>query len=206
MVSKLKGIEFDNAPDRIETGTFLIAGAMNPESELTLTNTNTSDLGQFLDSFKKIGVTLSFNDSEITVKAPEHIKPVSIKTQIYPGFPTDLQAQWATMMTQADGPSIVTDTIYHDRFSYAPELNRLGANLEVEDNRVLISGNTPLKGASVMSTDLRASVSLVMAAMNAEGTTDVLRIYHLDRGYENLEQKLNDVGARIRRVDQNEPG
>lgn len=203
-VNHLKGITFTNAPDRIETGTFLIAGAMHPDSELKLANTDSTELGQFLNTFERVGVRLEINDTEILVKAPDKIKPVSIKTQVYPGFPTDLQAQWATMMTLAKGPSIVTDTIYHDRFNYAPELNRLGANLEVDNNRVLISGNTPLRGASVMSTDLRASVSLVMAAIIAEGQSEVLRVYHLDRGYEKLEEKLNNVGANIKRIAQEE--
>jgi len=204
-VNSLKGIELDNAPDRIETGTFMIAAAMHPESNVTLTNTDSSQLGEFLGVFAKTGVELSVTDNNIHIKAPEKIKPVSIKTQVYPGFPTDLQAQWATMMTQADGTSIVTDTIYKDRFSYVPELTRLGAKLKVVDNRVLIPGDTPLKGASVMSTDLRASVSLVIAAMIAKGESEVLRIYHLDRGYESLEDKLNAAGAKIQRVDADKP-
>jgi UDP-N-acetylglucosamine 1-carboxyvinyltransferase len=204
-VNSLKGVELDNAPDRIETGTFMIAAAMHPETEVTLTGTNPDHLGEFIKSFKKTGVELSISDKQIYVKAPKKIKPVSIKTQVYPGFPTDLQAQWATMMTQAEGASVVTDTIYKDRFSYVPELTRLGAQLNVKDNRVLIPGDTPLVGASVMSTDLRASVSLVMAAMIAEGESEVLRIYHLDRGYESLENKLNAVGAKIKRVDADQP-
>jgi len=118
---------------------------------------------------------------------------------VYPGFPTDLQAQWATMLTLAQGTASVADTIYTDRFSYVPELVRLGAKMHVEGNLVIIQGPTLLKGASVMSTDLRASVSLVMAAMAAQGKSEVLRVYHLDRGYESLETKLNRVGARIQR-------
>ena len=204
-VDELKGKELNNAPDRIETGTFMIAAAMHPDSEVTLTQTESSHLGEFIDVFSKTGVELTIMDNEIHIKAPEKIKPVSIKTQIYPGFPTDLQAQWATMMTQAHGASVVTDTIYKDRFSYVPELTRLGAQLKVVDNRVLIPGDTPLTGASVMSTDLRASVSLVMAAMIAEGKSEVLRIYHLDRGYEMLENKLNAAGANIQRVDADKP-
>lgn len=200
-IKELKGMELSNAPDRIETGTFMIASAMHPDSNVILTNTDPADLGEFIGIFAKTGVDLTITDNQIQIKAPKTIKPVSIKTQIYPGFPTDLQAQWATMMTQANGASVVTDAIYKDRFSYVPELTRLGANLKVVDNRVLIPGNTPLKGASVMSTDLRASVSLVMAAMIAKGQSDVLRIYHLDRGYEKLENKLNAVGAKIQRVD-----
>ncbi len=199
-VDRLHGATLHNAPDRIETGTFMIAAAMHPESEVVLTGTDPGDLGYFTEMFVKTGTQVHVDGSKIHVKAPSVIKPVSIKTQVYPGFPTDLQAQWATMLTFADGTASVTDTIYTDRFSYVPELVRLGANLHVEGNLVIVNGPTVLKGAAVMSTDLRASVSLVMAAMVAKGTTEVLRVYHLDRGYENLELKLNRVGANITRT------
>ncbi|MFO7798623.1 MAG: UDP-N-acetylglucosamine 1-carboxyvinyltransferase [Rhodohalobacter sp.] len=198
----LKGVEISNDPDRIETGTYMIAAAMHPESDLTLTGCKPEDLGTFPKHFKKLGVDLSIDGSTIRIKSNDNIKPVSVETEVYPGFPTDLQAQWATLMTQVNGKSKVTDTIYFDRFSYVPELNRLGANLDVEKNSVSIEGKTELSGASVMSTDLRASVSLVMAGMVAEGTTEVLRIYHLDRGYENLEKKLNAAGASIKRMSE----
>jgi len=198
----LNGVEMSNDPDRIETGTYMIAAAMHPESDLTLTGCKPEDLGTFPKHFKKLGVDLTIDDSTIRIQSNENIKPVSVKTEIYPGFPTDLQAQWATLMTQANGKSKVTDNIYYDRFSYVPELNRLGANLDVEKNCVSIEGKTDLNGASVMSTDLRASVSLVMAGMVAESTTEVLRIYHLDRGYENLEEKLNAAGASIKRMSE----
>lgn len=201
-VDELDGMDFRNSPDRIETGTFMIAAAMHPESDLTITDTEPADLGTFTDQFRQVGATVDIDGGTVRVRAPRHIRPVSIKTEIYPGFPTDLQAQWATMMTGAYGGSDVTDTIYFDRFSYVPELVRLGADVHIVENTVFINGPTSLQGASVMSTDLRASVSLVMAAMVAEGTTDVLRVYHLDRGYESLETKLNAVGARIRRVPQ----
>ncbi|MGK7369378.1 MAG: UDP-N-acetylglucosamine 1-carboxyvinyltransferase, partial [Candidatus Halalkalibacterium sp. M3_1C_030] len=201
-VDDLTGIEINNAPDRIETGTFMIAAAMHPESELTLTGTDPSELGAFPDTLRKTDTKVKIEGTTIMVKAPDKLQPVSIKTKVYPGFPTDLQAQWSTMMTQAHGESKVTDTIYYDRFSYVPELVRLGADMDVIENTVHISGKTPLKSASVMSTDLRASVSLVLAAMVAKGSTDVLRIYHLDRGYEDLEEKLSRVGATIKRVDQ----
>lgn len=200
-VDKLKGIEVQNSPDRIETGTFMIAGAMHPESDITLTQTDPQDLGKFLDIFKEVGAEVEVNEDTIRVISPEKLQPVSVKTQVYPGFPTDLQAQWSTMMTQAEGECKVTDTIYFDRFSYVPELVRLGADMEVKKNIVHIKGKTPLKGASLMSTDLRASVSLVLASMVAKGKSEVLRIYHLDRGYEDLENKLNRVGAQIKRID-----
>lgn len=199
-VETLHGANLHNAPDRIETGTFMIAAAMHPDSEVVLTGTDPEDLGYFTEMFFKTGAQVHIDGNKISVKAPDVIKPVSIKTQVYPGFPTDLQAQWATMLTLADGTASVADTIYTDRFSYVPELVRLGANLHVEGNLVIVSGPTVLKGASVMSTDLRASVSLVMAAMVAKGTSEVLRVYHLDRGYENLELKLNRVGANITRT------
>lgn len=201
-VDQLRGVEVSNDPDRIELGTFMIAGAMFPGSELTLTGCNPEHLGSFPDKLRKTGTSVDIEGTTIKIKAPESLKPVSIKTEVYPGFPTDLQAQWATMMTQAEGDSKVTDTVYFDRFSYVPELVRLGADMDVEKNTVKISGKTPLTGASVMSTDLRASVSLVLAAMVAENTSEVLRIYHLDRGYESLEDKLTAVGADISRVDE----
>jgi UDP-N-acetylglucosamine 1-carboxyvinyltransferase len=203
-VDELKGLEVRNAPDRIETGTFMIAAAMLPGSEVTLTGTKPDELGVFPDFIKKAGIGCSISGDEIHIQAPDQINPTSIETAVYPGFPTDLQAQWCTMMTQAGGPSTVTDTIYYDRFSYVPELVRLGANIAVKENSARISKQSELKGASVMSTDLRASISLVLAALVAKGTTEVLRIYHLDRGYEDLEDKLTAVGADISRSEQEE--
>jgi UDP-N-acetylglucosamine 1-carboxyvinyltransferase len=203
-VDSLQGITARNASDRIETGTFMIAATMHPQSNVTLTNVDVDDLGYFPETFRETGAEMMINDSTIDIKAPKQINPTSIKTKVYPGFPTDLQAQWATMMTQANGASKVTDTIYDDRFSYVPELVRLGADIDVNKNTAHIEGKTELKGASVMSTDLRASVSLVLAGMVAKGKTDVLRIYHLDRGYEDLEEKLTTVGARITRTQQEE--
>lgn len=200
-VDTLQPVDFTNASDRIETGTFMIAAAMHPESELMLTNTMPDDLGAFTGYFERTGAEVSINGTDIKVKAPKIVNPVSVVTEIYPGFPTDLQAQWATLMTQANGESLVTDTIYPDRFSYIPELSRLGANVKVRNNSAIIKGKTPLSGTSVMSTDLRASVSLVMAAMIAKGESEVLRVYHLDRGYETLEAKLNGAGALIKRVE-----
>ncbi len=199
-VNSLSGTTLHNSPDRIETGTFMIAAAMHPESDVTLTNTSPEDLGVFPEYFEKTGAEVEFNETSIRVKAPETIRPMPVETAIYPGFPTDLQAQWSTMMTQAKGRSAVTDNVYPDRFSYVPELKRLGASMQLSGNTVEIDGGNSLTGASVMSTDLRASVSLVLAGMIAKGQTEVLRVYHLDRGYENLEKKLNRIGADILRV------
>ncbi len=199
-VDTLKGVDIENDPDRIEVGTFMIAGVLHPDSELILEGCNPEHLGNLPELLTKTGAKVDVNGSVIKVKAPKELESVSIATEVYPGFPTDMQAQWATMMTQANGVSTVTDTVYYDRFSYVPELTRLGADMRLEKNTVTIFGKTEFEGASVMSTDLRASVSLVLAAMVAENITEVLRIYHLDRGYENLENKLNAVGANIKRV------
>ncbi|MEX0594342.1 MAG: UDP-N-acetylglucosamine 1-carboxyvinyltransferase [Balneolaceae bacterium] len=199
-VDTLKGTTLRNAPDRIETGTWMIAACMHPESDLTLTDCDPDALGHFPATLRKTGARIKIQDHTIHVQAPQTILPVSVETAVYPGFPTDLQAQWSTLMTQAQGASVVTDTIYRDRFSYVPELKRLGATLSVQENSVQIEGPSHLQGASVMSTDLRASVSLVMAAMVSRGTCEVLRVYHLDRGYEDLEIKLNRVGASIERA------
>lgn len=201
-VDSLDGLQWRNASDRIETGTYMIAAAMHPESDITLTHAAADDLGDFPGVFKQTGVEMDINKDErtIRVKAPDKIRPVSIETAVYPGFPTDLQAQWATLMTQAQGRSTVTDNIYPDRFNYVPELNRLGADIEVENNIATIEAPTPLYGANVMSTDLRASVSLVLGSLIAQNESEVLRVYHLDRGYEQLEEKLNHAGAHIERV------
>ncbi|MEX1137344.1 MAG: UDP-N-acetylglucosamine 1-carboxyvinyltransferase [Balneolales bacterium] len=200
-VDSLSETTLRNSPDRIEAGTYMIAAVMHPDSKLRITNLRSSDLGNFIKTFKKLETEMQVSDDEITIQAPKTLKPISMETEIYPGFPTDLQAQWATMLTQSPGSSRVKDTIYIDRFSYVPELVRLGADMKLNGSQVSITGQTPLKGASVMSTDLRASVSLVMAGMIARGETEVLRVYHLDRGYEKLEEKLNAVGAKIKRVE-----
>ena len=142
-VDTLKPVEFKNASDRIEAGTFMIAAAMHPESDLLLTNAMPDDLGVFLTHFQKTGAKVDVIGDEIRVKAPQKVQNVSVITEIYPGFPTDLQAQWATLMTQAEGESLITDTIYPDRFSYVPELNRLGADLKVVKNAALVKGKTP---------------------------------------------------------------
>ena len=201
-VRRLLGGSFRNDPDRIEVGTFMIAAAMLPGSSLRLVGCNAQHLGNFPELLRQTGAQVQVEDEIISVQAPEILKPVNITTEIYPGFPTDLQAQWATMLTQAHGDSTVTDTVYFDRFSYVPELNRLGAKIKLQQNTAYILGPTPLEGASVMSTDLRASVSLVLAGMAAKNTSEILRIYHLDRGYESLEDKLSAVGAKVTRAEE----
>ena len=208
-VEALRPVEFTNCPDRIELGTYMIAAAIaTPAGEtLTITGARPEHLGpDFTERFRDTGVPFRFDGSTVEVDGADTIRPVSIETAPYPGFATDLQAQWTVMMTQADGPSTVRDTVYSDRFKHIPELRRLGADLRVEGDTVHVAGRNgrSLSGATVMSTDLRASVSLVLAGMVAEGETDVLRVYHLDRGYERLEGKLQRAGIKIRREQYSE--
>ena len=207
-VEAMRPVEFTNCPDRIELGTYMVAAAIaTPTGEtFRITGANPDHLGQdFLDRFAETGVPVEYLDDEVHVTGVDRIAPVSISAAPYPGFPTDLQAQWTVMMTQADGPSTVQDTVYTDRFKHIPELRRLGAHVRAEGDTVHVDGrDTGLQGTIVMSTDLRASVSLVLAGMVADGRTDVLRVYHLDRGYENLEGKLSGAGIEIHRAQYDE--
>ena len=206
-VQELQPIDFSNCPDRIELGTFMIAAAIagEPGKPVRLTHARPDHLGeQFIAAFKETGAGCTITDNEVIITPPESIKPVSIETDIYPGFPTDLQAQWTVLLACADGKATVTDQVYGDRFNHIPELARLGLRADVVGNQVTVYGGTQLSGARVMSTDLRASVSLVLAGMIAQGTTHVGRIYHLDRGYEKLEKKLSQCGIDIRREQYDE--
>ena len=152
-----------------------------------------------LQKLEKAGARITIDETSIHIQKAEIVKSVDVKTDVYPGFPTDLQAQWIALMAIADGSSRVTDTVYHDRFSHVPELNRLGANIRVENNSAVVKGKTELTGANVMSTDIRASASLIIGGLIADGKTDVSRVYHIDRGYENIEQKFSSLGAKISR-------
>ncbi len=206
-VDRLYPVEFSNTPDRIELGTFMIAAAIagTPGELIHLSNANPSHLGDaFIDAFAQTGTPFYMGPDYVDVITPESIHPVSIETAPYPGFPTDLQAQWTVLLTQSTGTAEIVDTIYSDRFAHIPELNRMGVRASVDGNTVTVEGGQTIKGAEVMSTDLRGSVSLVLAGMVAEGETHVTRIYHLDRGYENLEGKLADAGLPIRREEYDE--
>ena len=216
-VETLSPVEFTNCPDRIELGTYMMAAAIaaEPGDTITITGARPDHLGDdFTERFRETGVPFTFDGDTVTVTGVESIRPVSIETAPYPGFPTDLQAQWTVMMTQADGPSTVRDTVYTDRFKHIPEMRRLGADVRTQGDTVHVAGQAPasgdgapphgMNGATVMSTDLRASVSLVLAGMVAEGETHVLRVYHLDRGYERLEQKLQNAGIAIERQQYSE--
>ncbi|MBI4428302.1 MAG: UDP-N-acetylglucosamine 1-carboxyvinyltransferase [Ignavibacteriales bacterium] len=189
-------------PDRIEAGTFLVAGAMAAKhgAKIRLDQCNPDHLSAVIAKLEDAGAELSCGSGFIEIKAPVEINAVDVSTAIYPGFPTDMQAQWIALMSLAKGTSVVTDNIYHDRFMHVPELNRLGADVTVRDNTATVVGGKKLTGAKVMSTDLRASASLILAGLAAEGTSEVLRVYHLDRGYESIEKKLHQLGADIERV------
>lgn len=199
-VRKLQPVEYEVIPDRIEAGTFMIAAAVTG-SELKLQNCRTEHMMAVVDKLRAIGVTVQHNGNEVMVKGQPNIKPADITTQPYPGFPTDLQAQFMTLLALADGNSIVIEKIFPDRFMHVAELNRMAANLRKEGPVVIAAGVDKLIAAPLMASDLRASAALVLAGLAAEGTTIVNRVYHLDRGYERLEERLNKVGAKIKRVD-----
>ena len=191
--------EFSVIPDRIEAGTYLCAGAMT-RSELTITNVEPKHLGSVLAKLEEMGSTFSITDSTITIHPSENIKAVKIVTQEYPAFPTDMQAQFLALATQADGTSIIEEKLFENRFMHVSELQRMGANISLNGHTATITGKTLLSGTDVMATDLRASSALVIAGLIADGTTNVHRIYHLDRGYDSLEKKLQNVGADIKRL------
>jgi UDP-N-acetylglucosamine 1-carboxyvinyltransferase len=195
--------DYSVIPDRIETGTFLIAGLLT-DGKMKLINCQPDHLTEVLEKLQETGAYLKVDNNAIEIEGADQIKPVNVTTSIYPGFPTDLQAQWIALMSRADGSSIVTDTIFTDRFTHVPELNRLGAKIEVKNNSAFIQGVAGLNGAPVMSTDLRASASLVLAALAAKGRSDLHRVYHIDRGYEKIEEKFRLLGADILRSDDQE--
>jgi UDP-N-acetylglucosamine 1-carboxyvinyltransferase len=200
-VPKLHGATHEIIADRIEAGTFVIAGAIT-RGDLTITGCVTEHLGALIEKLIDAGVKVSApDDHTIHVQSNGVLHPVDMITEEYPGFATDLQAQYMALMTQADGISIITETIFENRFMHAQELMRMGANLRVEGRRAILAGRSALTGAGVIASDLRASASLVLAAMVARGETVIDRVYHIDRGYEKIEAKLSGVGAHIRRED-----
>jgi UDP-N-acetylglucosamine 1-carboxyvinyltransferase len=205
-VEALNGTQHSVMPDRIEAGTFAMAVAATG-GDVTLKRAPVNVLGAMIDALEQAGVTVDSDPSAETLRVARSTAPlraVSVNTQPHPGFPTDLQAQFMALMSLADGTSIIRETIFENRFMHAPELSRLGANIEVGGREAVVKGVSNLKGAPVMATDLRASVSLVIAALAADGLTEVSRIYHLDRGFECLEEKLAACGALIQRVSAEE--
>lgn len=200
-VDNLMPASIETIPDRIEAGTILISGAIT-HGQVELTNLNTTHLRAVLAKLKDCGCKVEVMEGGVKLIADNfELNPVDITTAVYPGFPTDMQAQWTALMCLANGTSQITDTIYLDRFKHIPELMRLGADIKVKENNAIVKGVKKLVGAKVMSTDLRASASLVIAGLAAEGTTEVLRVYHLDRGYQRIEEKLTALHADIQRVE-----
>ncbi len=200
-VTALSGTTYRVIPDRIETGSFLCAVALTG-GDVELLDARPDTLGVVIDYLRDIGVEITETETSLRVRRDlsKPLKPKHITTAPYPDFPTDMQAQLMTVLTQAQGDSIISETIFENRFMHVPELIRMGAHISIEGNTATVHGPSPLKAAPVMATDLRASVSLVIAALATSGDTVVNRIYHLDRGYERLEEKLSACGAEIRRV------
>ncbi len=198
-VDKLHGFNHDVIPDRIEAATYMIAALMT-KGEIKLTKVNSKHLDFVIEKLVEAGADIKIKNDTIIVKWKKEIKPVNIKTEVYPGFPTDIQAQWMALMALAKGNSIIEETVFENRFLHVCELQRLGANLKIEGRQVYIHGVKELSGAPVMVSDLRAGAALVLAGLCAKGKTEISRIYHLDRGYETLEKKFRKLGANIKRI------
>ena len=186
--------------DRIELGTYMIASALQVKNNITINKIDPKIIKSEIDILKKIGVKIKQKKTSIIIKKNKKLKKINISTKPYPGFPTDLQAQLMVLLTQANGVSKIREDIFENRFMHVPELKRMGADIEIRNKTAIIKGPTKLTGAEVMATDLRASVSLVLAGLVAENRTIINRIYHLDRGYEFLESKLKSCKAEIKRV------
>ena len=199
-VKQLHGAEHAVIPDRIETGTFLVAGAMC-NGELSIQCCRPAHLSAVIEKLEETGVRVErISTTDLKVCSPNGIQSRDVITAEYPGFATDMQAQYLALMTQSEGTAIITETIFENRFMHASEMIRMGANIKIEGNRAIVMGKTTLTGAKVIASDLRASASLVLAGLVAEGETLIDRVYHLDRGYEKIEQKLKELGADIERV------
>jgi UDP-N-acetylglucosamine 1-carboxyvinyltransferase len=200
-VERLHGADHTIIPDRIEAGTFLIAGAIT-RGDLTVTRCNPEHVGALVSKLQQAGIDVTQPDpATLRVRGDGRLRSVDVTTEEYPGFATDLQAQYMALMTQTEGIAIILETIFENRFMHAQELARMGANIRLDGKQAIVAGPTTLTGAGVIASDLRASASLVLAALVAKGETVIDRVYHIDRGYEKIEAKLARVGAKIRRVD-----
>lgn len=197
-VTELHGADHDVIPDRIEAGTYLVAGAITG-GEVSVERCRPEHLEPLLVKLRESGAELAEEAGRVRLKMNGRLKGTNVRTSPHPGFPTDMQAQFVALMAVAEGTSVVTETIFESRFMHVEELRRMGSDIRVEGNRVVITGKERLTGAPVMASDLRASAGLIVAGLAAEGTTEVSRVYHLDRGYERLEAKLNALGARVER-------
>jgi UDP-N-acetylglucosamine 1-carboxyvinyltransferase len=198
-VSKLHGAKHRIIPDRIEAGTFIVAGALTG-GDINVSGCEPRHLGALLQKLDEVGVKTVPKGDSVRVMGDSPLRAMDMATEEYPGFPTDMQAQYMALATQAEGASIITENIFENRFMHAQELVRMGANIKIEGSRAVVRGKTPLSAAAVLASDLRASASLVLAALVADGETIIDRVYHLDRGYEHIEEKLRGVGAQIRRI------
>ena len=198
-VEELKGAEHQLIPDRIEAGTFMVAAAIT-NGEVTLSNVRLDHMMAVVDKLREVGVIVETAAGGAVVSCSRRLEPVDVTTQPYPGFPTDLQAQLMALLALADGNSILTEKIYPDRFLHVAELSRMGANIRKEGPTAIVTGVKRLIGAPVMASDLRASAALVLAGLVARGTTTIARVYHIDRGYEQIEVKLRSLGANIERI------
>ena len=198
-VQRLKKVKYKIMFDRIEAGTYMIASALT-EGNLKITNINPKIIDTEINILKKVGASIKIKDNELKIIGKKKIKNIKLKTSPYPGFPTDLQAQLMVLLCKANGRSEISETIFENRFMHAAELNRMGAKIDILGNKAFINGNINFIAAELMATDLRASVSLILAALVAKGKSIINRIYHLDRGYEEIEKKLQNVGANIKRI------
>ena len=199
-VDRLQAVNMDVIPDRIEAGTYLVVAAA-VGGDVTVDGAEPEHLKAIMDELKESGANVDIDGKKISVSSEGRLKATDVSTEVYPGYPTDMQAQWIALMSTASGKSVVTDTIYKDRFTHVAELVRLGVDVTLKGNSALVRGVKNLKGAPVMSTDIRASASLIIAGLMAEGRTDLHRIYHIDRGYDNIEKKLQGIGADISREE-----
>ena len=200
-VNTLHGATYSVMPDRIETGTFLVAAAASGGT-VHLKKTRPATLDAVLDKLREAGAVIDSEEDQISLRTANRLKAVNLRTAPYPAFPTDMQAQFMVLNCIAEGTAVITETIFENRFMHVQELQRMNAHIEVEGNTAIVRGVSHLEGASVMATDLRASASLVLAGLIAQGETTIDRIYHLDRGYEHIEGKLSGLGAIIRRVQE----
>jgi UDP-N-acetylglucosamine 1-carboxyvinyltransferase len=198
-VDQLSPAKIKIIPDRIEAGTFMVAAVLT-KGDVTIENCIPGHLGAVIDKLQLAGANISIAGEKIRIKGPRSIRSVDMKTSPYPGFPTDMQAQFMVLMSVANGSCVISETIFENRFIHVSELQRMGADITISGNAALVKGAPLLSGAPVMATDLRASASLVLAGLVAEGITEINRVYHLDRGYEALEEKVARLGAAIRRV------
>ncbi len=198
-VNVLSGTVHEVIPDRIETGTFMVAAAVTG-GKVAIRGADPEHLEAVITKLREAGAKIALNNKEIKVISGKNLKATDIETIPYPGFPTDMQAQWMVLMSLTRGTSIITETVFENRFLHVGELQRMGSNIQVKGNSAIVKGVPKLSGAPVIATDLRASAALILAALAAEGKTEIFGVNHLDRGYEDIEKKLRRLGARIKRI------